>query len=134
MRNGFLRVMAVALCAGMLLAGCGKPEAKPAPKPEAPAKARSAYGSAMERGKAAECLTRMMGLKPYLVMGGEYLPASREEFAKTGCPDEMLICPGGEKYEFLVKGKVRNSGKIGVLRCPTHELVLYSDGSAASGR
>ena len=134
MRNGFLRVMAVALGVGVLLTGCGKPEAKPAEKPQAPAKAQTVYGSAMERGRATECLTRMMGLGQYLMMSGEYLPASREDFAKTGCSDEMLNCPGGEKYEFLVKGKVRNAGKVKVLRCPTHELVLWSDGSASSGK
>lgn len=134
MRNGFLQVAGIALCAVVMLAGCGKPEAKPAAKPEAPSRAQTAYGSAMERARSTECLTRMMGLKTYLVMGGDYLPASREEFAKAGCPDEMLSCPGGEKYEFLVKGKVRNAGKVPFLRCPTHELVLYSDGTASSGK
>jgi len=128
--------MAVALCAGVMLAGCGKPKAKPAEQPQASGKAQTVYGSAMERGRATECLSRMMGLGQYLVMCGEYLPASRGDFAKAGCPDEMLDCPGGEKYEFLVKGKIRtaSSGKTKVLRCPAHDLVLYSDGSASSGR
>lgn len=134
MRHRFLLIAGIALCAVVLLAGCGKPEAKPAEKPQAPAKAQTAYGSAMERARSTECLMRLMGLKPYLMMVGDYLPASREEFAKTGCPDEMLSCPGGEKYEFLVEGKVRNSGKVPFLRCPTHALVLYSDGTAYSGR
>ena len=133
MRNVFLRVAAVALGVGVMLAGCDKPKAKPAEPSPAPGKAQTVYGSAMERGKATECLTRVMGLKTYLVMGGEYLPASREDFNNLGCPDEMLSCPGGEKYEFLVTGKVRNAGKVKVLRCPVHELVLWSDGSASSG-
>ena len=135
MRNGFLRVTAAAFCAVAMLAGCdNKPKAKPAEPPAAPNKAQTVYGSAMERGRAVECAGRMTGMGQYLMMCGDYLPTSREDFAKAGCPDEMLNCPGGEKYEFLVTGKVRNAGKVKVLRCPTHELVLWSDGSASSGK
>jgi len=144
MRNGFLRVAAAALCAAALLTGCDKPKAKPAEQPQAanaqaqtaPAKPQTVLGSAMERGRATECLSRIMALGQYLMMCGEYLPMSREDFTKAGCSEEMLKCPGGDQYEFLVKEKIRTatSGKTKVLRCPRHELVLYSNGSASSGR
>ena len=90
----------------------------------------------MERGRATECLSRIMALGQYLMMCGEYLPMSKEDFIKAGCSEEMLKCPGGDGYVFLVKQKIRTatSGKTEVLRCPRHELVLYSNGSASSGR
>lgn len=137
MKHRFLLIAGIALCAVAVLTGCdNKPKAKSAEPPAAPNKAQTVYGSAMERGKATECLARIMALGQYLMMCGEYLPMSKEDFIKAGCSEEMLKCPGGDGYVFLVKDKVRTatSGKTEVLRCPRHELVLYSNGSASSGR
>ena len=128
---------AVALAAAVVLAGCGKPEEKKAapsadkPKVEQAAQAQpqTVYGSAMEKAKSTDCLMQMRGLQGFWA-AEEYLPTSAKELSGA-----TLKCPGsGADYEFLVKGRVRNAGKVPVLRCPTHDLTLYSDGSASTGR
>ena len=128
-------------CAAVVLAaaltGCGKPEDKKAapsadkPKVEQTAQAQpqTVYGSAMEKSKSTDCLMQMRNLHGFWATE-EYLPTSANNFSGA-----TLKCPGsGADYEFLVKGRVRNTGKVPVLRCPTHDLVLYSDGSASTGR
>jgi len=136
MKSSFSMCAAAALVAAAVLTGCGKPQGKPVVKaPEPPKAPQTVYGSAMAQGRATDCLNQMINLRSYLFMGGDWLPTSEKDLAASGCRDELLVCPGnGAKYEFLVKGKVRNAGKVPVLRCPTHDLVLYSDGSASSGR
>ena len=120
-----------ALCACLLLSGCGKSEEKPAAQGAAPARAARVYGSSMEKAKSTDCLMQLRNLHG-LWAAEEYLPTSATDLGGAGA---ALKCPGsGADYEFLVSGKVRNAGKVKVLRCPTHDLVLYSDGSASSGR
>ena len=107
-----------ALCLGLALV--------PSPADAAP----GSYGAAMGQARSVECTSQMRSLGQYLMMGGNYLPTSARYFTDNGCPAKLLVCPGsGEKYKFLVKGRVRNAGKVAVLRCPTHGIVLYSDGS-----
>jgi len=129
MRKIFSWCAAAVLAA--VLTGCGKPKEEPAAKaPESP-KAQTVYGSSMEKAKSTDCLMQMRGLHG-LWAAEEYLPTSANDLSGAG---SALKCPGsGADYEFLVKGKVRNAGKKPVLRCPTHDLVLYSDGTASSGR
>lgn len=126
--------MTAMLCAGLALAGCGKPEAKPADKPATPGKAQTVYGAAVERSRATECFARLRETGRYLLMGGDYLPASRKALVESGCPEALLGCPDGKQYEFLVKGRVRNAGKTPVLRCPTHDFTLFSDGDVVEGK
>ena len=126
MEKVFSWCAAVALGAAVALSGCGKSEEKPAP-----VRAAGAYGSAMEKAKSTDCLMQMRNLHG-LWAAAEYLPTSANDLGGAGA---ALKCPGsGADYEFLVSGKVRNAGKVKVLRCPTHDLVLYSDGSASAGR
>ena len=130
MRHRFFLIAGIALCAGLLLTGCDKPKAKAA-EDKANAQAQTVYGSAMEKAKSTDCLNQMSGLRGFWA-AEEYLPTSAKDFPGAG---SALKCPGsGADYEFLVKGRVRNAGKVPVLRCPTHDLTLYSDGSTASGR
>ena len=129
MEKVFSWCAAVALGAAVMLSGCGKSEEKPAVQSAAQTQGRSVYGSAMEKAKSTDCLMQMRGLHGFWA-SEEYLPSSAQELSGA-----TLKCPGsGENYVFLVTGRVRNAGKIPVLRCPTHELVLYSDGSASAGR
>ncbi|MBP5532287.1 MAG: hypothetical protein J6Y54_09720 [Lentisphaeria bacterium] len=138
MRSSFLRCAAVAFCAVAVLTGCGEQEKKaasgadkPKAEPAAQAQARTVYGSAMEKAKSTDCLMQMRNLHGFWA-AEEYLPTLASGFAGAG---SALKCPGsGADYEFLVSGRVRNAGKVPVLRCPTHNLVLYSDGSASAGR
>ena len=136
MKKSFWRCAAVAFCAGLLLTGCGESEKKAAPgadkpKAEPAAQAHSVYGSAMEKAKSTDCLMQMRNLHGFWA-AEEFLPTSANDFAGAG---SALKCPGsGADYEFLVSGKVRNAGKVPVLRCPTHDLTLYSDGSASAGK
>ena len=139
---------AAVLCALLALAGCDKP--KPADgdrmRKQAEAQARAlvqrqgvgqpqtVYGAAVERTRSTECFARLREVGRYLLMGGDYLPASRKALVGSGCPDVLLGCPDGAQYEFLVKGRVRNAGKIKVLRCPTHDLTLCSDGDVVQGK
>jgi len=155
MKKVFSRIAALALGAGLMLSGCGKLKNKPAdrktaeklsaeavPQPKAAetvktpakpaAKPQTAYGSAMAKGRSVDCMNNMRSLSQYLMMCGDCLPTSQREFMQNGCPGEVLRCPAGGDYEFLVKGKVRNAGKVPVLRCPTHGVILYSDGSTAA--
>ena len=136
MGNVFSWCGAVALAAVAVLTGCGEQENKAVPggdkpkaEPAAPAQAQTVYGSAMEKAKSTDCLMQMRNLHGFWA-AEEYLPTSAKEL-----PGATLKCPGsGADYEFLVTGKVRNAGKVPVLRCPTHNLVLYSDGNASAGR
>ena len=147
----FSRCLGLALCAGLLLTGCDKLKAKGEANAKAaedkanaqaqamvqgrlPGQPQTHYGSAMQKARSSDCLNNMRNLSQYMMMCGEYLPTSARDFTQNGCPGEVLRCPAGGDYEFLVKGRVRNAGKVKVLRCPTHDLVLYSDGSASSGR
>lgn len=93
--------------------------------------APGSYGAAMGQARSVECASQMRSLGQYLMMGDNNLPASARYFTDNGCPAKLLVCPAsGEKYKFLVKGRVRKTGaKVPVLRCPTHGIVLYSDGS-----
>ena len=95
------------------------------------AAAPRSYGSAMGQARRVECGSQMRNLAQYMMMGDNNLPASPRYFTDLGCPAQLLVCPGsGEKYRFLVKGRVRKTGaKVAILRCPTHGIVLYSDGS-----
>ena len=151
MKKRFSRVFGLALCAGLLLTGCDKLKAKGDAKANtaeakanaqaqaavrrvAPGQAQTVYGKSMEKGRSADCQNNMRNLSQYLMMCGDYLPTSAREFTQNGCPGETLRCPAGGDYEFLVKGRTRNAGKVPVLRCPKHGLVLCSDGSTASDR
>ena len=151
MKVGVFVGMAVALCAGLLLTGCDKLMQKGAANAKAseananaqamalvkgrvPGQPQTVYGSAMGKARSSDCLNNMRNVSQYMMMCGEYLPTSARDLMQNGCPDETLRCPEGGDYEFLVRGRVRNSGKVKVLRCPNHDLVLYSDGSASSGR
>ena len=119
MKNIFY-LTAAALCLGLALASN--------PAAAAP---RSVYGSATGQARSVECTSQMRNLGQYLMMGGNTLPTSARYFTDNGCPAQLLVCPAsGEKYKFLVKGRVRRTGaRVPVLRCPTHGIVLYSDGS-----
>ena len=148
MKHRFLLVAGIVLCAGLLLTGCDKLKSKgeanaKAAEDKANAQAQAmvrgrltgqpqtAYGSAMERAKSTDCLNQMNNLRGFWA-AEEYLPTSAKDFPGAG---SALKCPGsGKDYEFLVSGRVRNAGKVPVLRCPTHDLVLWSDGSASRGR
>ena len=129
---------AVALVASVVLTGCDKPEDKAAPgagkpkaEPAAQTQGRSVYGSTVDKAKSTDCLMQMRGLHGFWA-AEEYLPTSAKNLSGAG---SALKCPGsGADYEFLVKGRVRNAGKVPVLRCPTHDLTLCSDGSVSSGR
>ena len=136
MKSSFSWCAAVALGAVVVLTGCGKSDDKAATGADkskveqaAQAQGRSVYGSAMEKAKSTDCLMQMKGLQG-LWAAEEYLPSSAKDLSGA-----TLKCPGsGADYVFLVSGKVRNKGKVPVLRCPTHDLTLYSDGSASTGR
>ena len=97
---------------------------------------RGIYGSAMGQARSVECSSQMRNLGQYLMMGGDRLPVSDKYFTDNGCPAKLLVCPGsGEKYKFLVSGRVRRTGaKVAILRCPTHGIVLYSDGSCGTDK
>ena len=144
MKSVFSWCGAAALGAVLLLTGCGKPQAKsetdkpktaqgknPAPAGQPQTGGHSAYGSAMENAKSTECLMQMNGLAGFWAEK-KFLPTSAAEMPDAG---SALKCPGsGADYEFLQKEKVCDTGKVPVLRCPTHNLVLYSDGKASNGR
>ena len=151
MKIGISWCAAVALCGVVLLTGCDKLKAKgeanvkaaeakakaraqEAVRERLPGQARTVYGKSMEKGRAADCGNNMRNLSQYLMMGGEYLPTSARDFTQNGCPAEVLRCPAGGDYEFLVKGRTRNAGKVKVLRCPNHGFELCSDGSVSNGR
>ena len=144
MKSVFSWCGAAALGAVLLLTGCDKPKAKsetdkpkteqgknPAPAVQPQTGGHSAYGSAMENAKSTDCLLQMKSLRGFWA-AEEYLPTSAADLPGAG---SALKCPGsGADYEFLQKEKVRDTGKVPVLRCPTHDLTLYSDGNASSGR
>ena len=124
--------------------GCG--EQSPAPEKTAPAKPAAAVskyapaqtipGRAIERGNVLDCGNNLKQVGVFVQIyandHGDWLPGSAADLANAGCPENVLKCPDGGKYELIVSGKVRNTGKIDFMRCPAHKLVLRSDGQVVA--
>lgn len=147
MRSKIFGCTMIALCAGLLLAGCDKmkpktdantksaaerqaeQQAQAIVQGQSPEQKQTHYGRSMEQGNVADCVSHLNQAGTFLYMCGDYLPTSKAEFTQNGCSADILRCSGGADYEYLVKSKVRNnSGNVKVLRCPVHNKVLYSDG------
>ena len=134
MKKRFSCVFWIALCAGLLLAGCDKlknqgeanakanedkanAQAEKMVGNKLPDQKQTHYGKAMEKGRDTECRNNLRNLGQMMIANDGDLHGG------------SASCPAGGDYEFLVNGRVRsNSGTVKVLRCPNHNFVLYSDG------
>ena len=131
-------------CAGcvVLFSGCGERSSVPdktAPaKPAAPkyASAQTIPGRAIERGNAVDCGNNLKQVGVFVQIyandHSDWLPGSVDDLVNAGCPDNVLKCPAGGKYELVVSGRVRNTGKVKFMRCPAHHLILGSDGQVGA--
>ena len=142
MKIGSQLLSVVCVGCAVLFSGCG--EQSPAPEKPAPAKpaapkhvaAQTIPGRAIERGNALDCGNNLKQVGVFVQIyandNNDWLPGSATDLVKAGCPENVLKCPDGGKYELIVSGKVRNTGKVKFMRCPAHQLVLSSDGQVAA--
>ena len=105
----------------------GQPgQAGPAEQQNQQYHSQSAFGLAIEKAKATDCIVRLKDLHGFWA-AEKFLPTSAKDF-KHGA--SALKCPDdGADYEILVSGEVRNAGKVPVLRCPTHKVTICADGT-----
>ena len=128
--------LVLAVSGAVWFAGCDEAPAPTPRAPAAPVAAQTVPGRALERGNALDCANNLkqvgVFVQTYVIDHADWLPESGEELRKSGCPDSVLSCPGGGKYEFLVTGKVRNAANVNLMRCPAHGLILRADGQVAA--
>ena len=123
------------------LAGCGDPAPAPAKAAPAPAKAaaRMIPGRSLERGSALDCANNLKQAGVFVLIyandHNDWLPEAPAALVGSGCPENVLRCPGGDKFEYLIAGKVRGGDRnLPVARCAKHNLVLYADGRVEAAK
>ncbi len=143
MKIGSQLLSLVCVACAVSFSGCG--EQSPAPEKSAPAKpaaaanhipAQTIPGRAIERGNAIDCGNNLKQVGVFVQIyandNGDWLPGSTADLVKAGCPESVLKCPDGGKYELIVSGRVRNTGKVKFMRCTAHQLVLDSNGQVGA--
>jgi len=108
------------------------PSAAPAQTASRPA-GQTVLGRSVERGNSADCANNLKQAGVFMMIyandHGDWLPGSLGELVKSGCPENVLSCPGGDKFEYLIKSQTRIGGRnVPVAKCAAHNLVLFADG------